>query len=437
MELVPPQTHSCPGCHTMVLNPQNQNFCTRCGIPLKQPCPHCQHQLRTPDHTFTACTECERNFWACLACGRLYHLDRTSCQNSYCPDRGRFWTRRFGEDIWPRPAGHGSICLESENDEATPTPAWLSESTLKDRRWSSVHSNGLLVSVQETGVLELWSEQGAPSGGDPGDFQETSVCLSRLDLGEDAPCPPLLHQGEVVIPGTTSLSVLEMTANPSVGARLALPERPLSVVDLGDEILVLGQREILLGGLSKPFQTVHESPGELALPLISDHSGGALVVTGDGCYHYAQGELQALENSLSSPEWALYADRFVLVRRNQLAFREGHAFQLKELPEAVIGPPLYCPHNGRLYLLLNDNTIRSCTSTGERFSFVCELAGVPTTVPLKVGERIFYGTEGRYLCRDEEAVRPRLSSQPTGELTYANGRLFGTTLEGGLFSFQI
>lgn len=436
MELVPPQTHSCPGCKEMVLNPKSQNFCTHCGIPLKQPCPHCQHQLPTPGHTFTACTECERSFWACLACGRLYHLDRTSCQNTYCPDRGRFWTRRFGEDVWPRVGGH-SVAFDQDEDEATPTPAWVSESTLKDRRWPSVHSKGLLISVQETGVLELWSEQGAPSGGDPGDFQETSVCLSRLDLGEDAPCPPLLHRGEVVVPGRESMAVLEMTANPSVGARFQIPEAPLGAVDLGDEILVLGAKHISLGSLDRPFEAAVDSPGKPLFAPISDHSGGALVVTGEGCFHYAQGELQSLEGAFASPEWALFADRYLLIRRNQLAFREGHAFQVKELPEAVIGPPLFCPHNGRLYLMLNDNTIRSCTSTGERFSFVSELAGVPTTVPLKLGERIFYGTEGRYLCRDEEALRPRLGSQPTGELTYANGRLFGATLEGGLFAFQI
>lgn len=424
----------------MVVKPEAQSFCTQCGLPLKQPCPHCSHQLPTPDGTFTACPECSADFWSCLACGRLYHLDRTSCQNGYCPDRNRFWTRRFGEDTWSPGSGRGSIARDEEDDN-TPIPGWLSETAMvQDRRWPSLHSMGLLVSVQETGVLELWSEQGAPQDGQVGDFRETSVCLTRLDLGDNAPVPPITHEGQIVIAGTTSLSILEMNANPSLGERLELPEPPLGTVDLGDEILVWGQEHLYgVNFNTREVKRLVASPGEPTIAMVSDHTGGALLVTKGGLHHFSQDELHELDSSAlsQSPEWVVFADRFILLRGHQLAYLEGHAFHTVELPDPVIAPPLYCPHSGRLFLLLNDNTVRSCAPTGERFSFVSELAGVPTTVPLKIGERIFYGTEGRYLCRDEEALRPRLSSQPVGELSYANGRLFGATLEGGLFAFQL
>lgn len=423
----------------MVLKPDAQSFCTQCGLPLKQPCPHCRAPLPTPAQTFTSCPECATDFWSCLACGRLYHLDRTSCQNSYCQDKGGFWTRRFGEDTWS-PGCVRAVDWEETKDDA-PTPCWLSEAAMvQDRRWPSLHTLGLLVSVQETGVLELWSEQGAPQAGVAGDFQETSVCLSRLDLGENAPCPPLRHQDQILLVGSETLSLLEMTANPSVGKRFELPEPAQGAVDLGDEVLLWGQDNLYRFELGEAqFERVAESPGQPLFRMTVDHSGGALLVTEAGAYHYSQHELEPLDTEAlaQKPEWALFCDRFIVIRRNQLAYLEGHQFIVTELPDSVIAPPLYCPASGRLFLLLNDNTIRSCTSVGQRFSFISELAGVPTTVPLKIGERIFYGTEGRYLCRDEEALRPRLSSQPVGELSYANGRLFGATMEGGLFAFQL
>ena len=64
-----------------------QNFCTSCGLVLIQPCPNCSQQLETPEGAFISCSGCEQDFWSCRACARLYHLDRTSCVNSYCTQK--------------------------------------------------------------------------------------------------------------------------------------------------------------------------------------------------------------------------------------------------------------------------------------------------------------------------------------------------------------
>jgi hypothetical protein len=160
--------------------------------------------------------------------------------------------------------------------------------------------------------------------------------------------------------------------------------------------------------------------------------------SGNPLFLYKQGgEIQDLASSgfANAAEWSLFADRFVLLWRNQLAYLEGETLRTQELPAAVVTRPVYCPESERLTMLLSDGTIRSCSSAGERFSFVCDMPGVPTTPPLRIGKHVYYGSDGRYLCCDEEAMLPRLNSPPWGELSYANGRLFGTTREGVLFAF--
>lgn len=448
-------TLACPHCQTELRQP-GQGFCTHCGLALRQPCPGCASELQTPAGGFSACPQCRTNFWACQDCGRLYHLDRTSCLNSYCPKRGEFWTARFGCDTWDSSRGHRSLPLQLTTD-LDPIPRWLAGGG-KERRFPSLHHSGLLISVQESGVVEMWAEHGAPrpGGGEGDEFREESVCLSRLDLGEPATGPPLLHRGQMVILGTNSVCPLDMTSNPSLGARLELPgtRGPLRALSMPEGILVAapeGAWEVDLP--ARAVRQRWEGAISLALDPVGDGAGAILLAGAEPAnpfWIYRQGgsvmpistafptaAAPSVGGSQSLPEWSLYADRFLLFWRNQLAYLEGESLQVRELPAAVVGRPVYCPTLDRLILLLSDHTIRSCSTTGERFSFVCDMPGVPSTAPLRLGERVYYGSEGRYLCCDEEAMLPRLNSPPWGELSYANGRLFGTTKEGVLFAFSL
>jgi hypothetical protein len=432
---------TCPHCRHP-LQRADQGFCTACGLALRQPCPNCAATLATPEGEFTECGSCHTSFWSCQDCGRLYHLDRTSCLNSYCPRKGVFWTAAFGADTWDSRRGQHAVPFRRQSD-TDPLPGWLGGGG-GERRFASLHHSGLLISVQESGILEMWAERGAPRPTEGDEFREESVCLVRLDLGEPASGPPLEHHGHLVILGVNSLCLLEMTSNPSLGHRLVLPgtKGPLRAFSLSDSILVSAPE-----GVWEVDLFSHTIKHHLQAPLASDAEPASdgisqVLLAGADAQHplllYQQeGQLQPLSavNFPHRPEYSLYTDRFVLLWRNQLAYLEGESLKVQELPAGVVTRPVYCPDSQRLTLLLSDGTIRSCSPTGERFSFIGDMPGVPTTPPLRLGEQVYYGSEGRYLCCDEEAMLPRLNSAPWGELSYANGRLFGTTREGGLFAF--
>jgi hypothetical protein len=437
-------SQTCPQCSEPVQNPQHQ-FCTSCGLALRQPCPHCSQQLATPADPFVSCDTCKRDFWSCRSCGRLYHLDRTSCHNSYCPEKEKFWTTRFGsEEFFQHPH---EWCKRGEKFESSdsPKPAWLGGATAAaDVRWPNLHTQGLLLSVQESGVVELWAERGAPTHSVGSDFAETSVCLTRLDLGEDSPCPPFYWHNRFMIPGSQTLSVLEMSSSPSVGARIDLQQagRPHLFGSLRDHLIVWGEKDfgaIARDGSYETIDTVLQGNPRF---LLTDGEGTCLALSADPMKAFLF-DVNDSPRKLQDPtfadsiEYAIYADRYILVSGNRLAYLEKSEFIVVELPALVVSSPLYDPTDNRLTLLLNDGTARSCSTTGEKFSFVCELAGTPSTSALRLGTRLFYGTEGRYLCCDEEAIRPRLGSAPMGALSYANGRLFGTCRDGSLYCFEL
>lgn len=430
----------CPHCHCEQRHLQ-QAFCTRCGLALRQPCPNCASPMATAEGAFTECSACQTSFWGCRECGRLYHLDRTSCLNGYCPSKGEFWTATFGSDVWDSRHGRCSVTNPPTSTYSSPLPGWLGGGG-GERRFPSLHHSGLLISVQESGILEMWAERGAPRGSEGDEFREESVRLVRLDLGEPAGGSPFLHQERLVVLGSTSLCALEMTSNPSLGHRIELPKAQglLKAVSLPGAIVLVGPSGIWEVDLDSSSVRHHlELAIETALDPVTDSAGRVLLAQTDGslALYNEGGKLETLELSDLSflPEWALYADRFVLIWRNQLLSFDGAVSQIQELPATVVARPVYDQESGRLTVLLSDGTIRTCSTTGERFSFVCDMPGTPTTPPLRLGKRIYYGSEGRYLCCDEEALLPRLNSQPWGELSYANGRLFGTTREGGLFAF--
>ena len=431
----------CPHCQHAVGRP-GQAFCTRCGLALLQPCPNCAAELATPEGAFTGCPQCSTAFWGCQSCGRVYHLDRTSCLNGYCPSKGTFWTSQFGSDVWDARRGHRSVHFERQSD-TDPLPGWLAGGS-KERRFASLHHSGLLISVMESGVLEMWAERGAPRSSEGDEFREESVCLARLDLGEPASGAPLLHQGHLVIVGSNSLCLLEMTSNPSLGTRLELPgtKGPLRALSLPNSVLVAAPEGLWeVDVVTRQIRHLVETPISLAMAPVADDAGRVLLTSGSSSHPYLLYSEGGTTQELAAPglngvaEWALHADRLLLFYRNQLAYLDGSELRVQELPAAVIARPAYSPEDERLTLLLSDNTIRTCSPTGERFSFVCDMPGVPSTSPLRIGKQVYYGTEGRYLCCDEEAMLPRLNSPPWGELSYANGRLFGTTKEGLLFAF--
>lgn len=434
-------TSLCPHCQWQLRDPA-QAFCTRCGLALRQPCPNCGSPLATPAGEFTECSVCQISFWGCRECGRLYHLDRTSCLNSYCPNLGQFWTATFGGDTWDSRRGHYGVAQVIPSTLPSPLPGWLGGGG-GERRFSSLHHSGLLISVQESGILEMWAERGAPRPGEGDEFREESVRLVRLDLGEPAAGAPLLHRGQVVVLGTSSLCLLELTSNPSLSGRLELGNSrgPLRAVSLKESLLLVAPDGVWeVDPVS--CAVLHHLELSLSSDLepVSDGADRVLLGRVDGSFflYRAGGECDDVGSPGfgSAPEWAFYSDRFLLLWRNQLAYLDDDGtLRSRELPAALVTRPVYDRDNERLTVLLSDGTIRTCSSAGERFSFVGDMPGVPTTPPLRIGERVYYGSEGRYLCCDEEALLPRLNSPPWGELSYANGRLFGTTREGGLFTF--
>ena len=431
---------SCPHCEVEIADPR-ANFCVRCGTPLRQPCPACSHELGTPSGDFTSCGSCSCNLWSCRDCSRVYHLDRTSCLNSYCPSKGKFWTSRFGGDIWDPRQGHQAVPLPGQS-EPTVLPGWLAGG-VKERRFPSLHHSGLVISVQESGILELWAERGAPRPNEGDEFREESVCLVRLDLGEPATGRPLLHHGLPIILGTNSLWVLELTSNPSLGSKVNIPDTqgPIRAVSLADRLLVLSPEGLWEVDLAtRTAERVSEHGADSALQPVCDGVQSVFYLGADGKLrlHTLGSDTKTLQQPDWSdpPEWAIYADRFLVFWRNQLGYlHEDGSIVTQELPGTVIARPVYDSVSGRLIVLLSDHTVRSCSTTGERFSFVCEMPGTPTTGALRLGSKVYYGSDGRYLCADEEALLPRLNSVPWGELSYANGRLFGTSKEGQLFCF--
>lgn len=430
----------CPHCQHE-LTDSNANFCVRCGTALRQPCPGCSARLSTPAEDFTSCSSCGCHLWACQDCSRVYHLDRTSCLNSYCPSKGKFWTSRFGGDTWEPRRGHQTVSSTHRTDSAL-VPGWLAGGG-KERRFPSLHHSGLVISVQESGILELWAERGAPRPNEGDEFREESVCLVRLDLGESASGPPLLHHGLPVILGTSSLWVLELTSNPSLGSRVDLPssQGPLRAVSLAERLLLLSPEGLWEVDLTaRSAQKVSDQGAGATLDPVSDGIDQTLYLGTDGRprHHRLGSEPTTLEVAgWSEPaEWAIHADRFLLFWRNQLGILDDDGLiHTQELPATMVARPVYEAQAQRLIVLLSDHTIRSCSTRGERFSFLCEMPGTPTTGPLRLGSKVYYGSDGRYLCADEEAMLPRLNSAPWGELSYANGRLFGTTKEGQLFCF--
>lgn len=431
---------TCPHCQSELATP-GANFCGRCGTALRQPCPGCSAELATPAGDFTTCSACQSSLWACQDCSRVYHLDRTSCLNSYCPSKGQFWTSRFGGDTWDARFGHRLVATGHKSDSAL-IPGWLAGG-VKERRYASLHHSGLLISVQESGILELWAERGAPRPHEGDEFREESVCLVRLDLGEPASGRPLLHNGLPVILGSSALWVLELTSNPSLGSRVELPETrgPLRAVSLGEKLLVLAPEGVWEVDLAS--RTAQKTSSQGANPNLEPATDGQTrtlyLGTDQKLYlHRLGSQMSQLDPPgwSEAPEWALYADDFLVFWRNQLGYVDDDGkIKTQELPATVVARPVYQPEGERLFLLLSDHTIRSCSSRGERFSFLCEMPGTPSTGALHLGSKVYYGSDGRYLCGNEEAMLPRLNSAPWGELSYANGRLFGTTKEGQLFCF--
>lgn len=442
--MAPTTLLACPNCQNEVS--ASSSFCTQCGLVLRQPCPTCSAELDTPSGTFTTCARCSTSFWCCGDCARLYHLDRTSCLNSYCPEKGTFWTARFGHDRWDQRRSFKATSL-LESKDSKPLPAWLAGSGAeREHRWPALHAFGLLISVRETGVVELWAERGAPVDEEGDGFREISVCLSRLDLGEKSQGAPICHQDHLVIVGSGSLSLLEMTSNPSLGSKIPVPtgSGTVCLVSLENSVLVVSEAGLWEVDLDQK-RVVHHIPGNFALDLnpLADEFGQVLLRTAapdpKTMLYKKDQTLVELDDSEFNhePEWSLFARQFLLFHRNTLRYLDGETFRAVELPGTLVAQPIYCPVDDRLTLLLDDNTIRTCSPTGERFSFVGDLPGRPTTSPLKVGSHIYYGTDGRYFCRDEEAMLPRLNSAPWGELSYANSRLFGRTREGVLFAFSL
>ncbi len=430
----------CPHCQHERID-SSANFCVRCGTALRQPCPGCSAELATPADDFTSCPSCGCHLWACQDCSRVYHLDRTSCLNGYCPNKGTFWTSRFGGDTWDPGRGHQAVPFPGQTESAL-VPGWLAGG-VKERRFPSLHHSGLVISVQESGILELWAERGAPRPKEGDEFREESVCLVRLDLGEAASGRPLLHHGLPIILGSSSLWVLELTSNPSLGSRVDISQTrgPLRALSLAESLLILSPEGLWEVDLAtRSARQVCDQGCNPILEPVSDGQTQALYLGADGQLRlYRHGEKTVrvpLPDWSETPEWVLKTDRFVLFWRNQLAFldEEGQ-LQARELPATVVARPVYDQEAERLILLLSDHTIRTCSTTGERFSFLCEMPGTPTTGALRLGSKVYYGSDGRYLCADEEAMLPRLNSTPWGELSYANGRLFGTTKEGQLFCF--
>jgi hypothetical protein len=307
-----------------------------------------------------------------------------------------------------------------------------------------LHCNGLLLSVQESGVVELWAERGAPKQNSGHDFAESSVCLTRLDLGEESPGAPFFWNHNIYIPGRSSLSTFEMSSSPSLGTRIDLSEIgcPLYFAAGSDRLFVWGEKGLGEISQSGGLNLVDDAgaPSRNGF-LVSDGKQRCLRVHGTPPrVELVNGEKTEPTEALhwTEPvEYALYADRFLLFAGKKMAFFEDDDLQQAELPATVIAQPIYSPAEDRLTLLLNDGSIRTCSTRGEKFSYHCDLAGPPSTWPLKLGAKVFYGTEGRYLCCDEEAIRPRLGSPPMGALTFANGRVFGTLRDGSLYCFEL
>lgn len=314
-----------------------------------------------------------------------------------------------------------------------------------DLRWPCLHSQGLILSVLDTGVVELWAERGAPVTAEHNEFGEKSVCLTRLDLGEPSPTPPFVWNQQFLIPGEHSLTALEFSSSPSFGHRRPLDGigSPKHFAAIGTNLLIWGSEGV--GSLSS------EGDFELLDSDFKPHSNSIMVEGAENVLlvnpssppiawlFLPTGEVRELDTSelSGSLEYGLYAGSHTLLGRNCLAYLENDAFRSVELPSLVVTDPIYDRIDDRLTLLLSDGSARTCSTRGEKFSFLCELGGTPTTSPLRLKNSLFYGIEGRYICRGGEAVRPRLPAAPMGALSYANGRLFGTTRDGTIFSFEL
>lgn len=435
---------TCPHCRSPRRDSRH-HFCTQCGLALSQPCPHCSNSLETPSAPFAGCPSCQHNFWSCQACGRLYHLDKTSCTNGYCPERGRFWTTRFGSGKYLQTPSERHL-FDVSCGESNLRPAWIGGITEgSDLRWPSLHSHGLLLSVQDSGVVELWAERGAPVPAEESEFGEKSVCLTRLDLGEPCPAPPFAWNGHFYIPGERSLTPFEFSSSPSLGRRIPLDElgTPKHFASIGAELLIWGESGVgrlapdgFLEVLDEEFKADQESlmiAGESDVLLISQ------LPSPKAWLFHLGGEVEEVDVSRlpADIEYGLHASGYLLLGGNTLSFLEAGAFHTVELPSLVVTAPIYDCREERLTLLLSDGSARTCSTRGDKFSFLCDLGGPPSTVPLRLQGDLFYGIEGRYICRQGEPIRPRLPMAPMGALSYANGRLFGTSRDGSMFCFEL
>ena len=301
---------------------------------------------------------------------------------------------------------------------------------------------GLILSVQESGVIELWAERGAPQQVEGNHFNETSVCLIRLDLGEEAARPPFGWKNQVLVPGSSSLSSLEFHSSPSVSHRTDIAQlgNLHSFLGLDQGVLIWGDKGSALYESPTQFRCLDLPPLRPGMQLSDGHQ--VLRVQDDDKKSFLLDPdftvKELGETGLEqAAEYGLWADRFLLFSGKTLSYLDGESFVTKELPATIVSQPLYLANDKRLLLLLNDGSIRTCSTEGDKFSFRCEMAGTPTTWPLVLGNKVFYGTEGRYLCCDEEAIRPRLGSTPMGRLSYANSRVYGTSQDGSMFCFAL
>lgn len=314
-----------------------------------------------------------------------------------------------------------------------------------DIRWPCLHSQGLILSVLDTGVVELWAERGAPVAAENNEFGEKSVCLTRLDLGEPSPAAPFFWNQQFFIPGEHSLTAFEFSSSPSLGRRWPLDEigQPKHFAPIGADLLIWGLGGVGLLSPDGYFELLDSDFKPHPNSIMVGSSQDVLLVDPGSipkAWLFLQGgQVRELDTGelAGGLEYGLHADTHILLGGNSLSYLEEGTFRTVELPSLVVADPLYDKREERLTLLLSDGSARTCSTRGDKFSFLCDLGGPPTTAPLRLRDSLFYGIEGRYICRQQEAIRPRLPSAPMGALSYANGRLFGTARDGSIFSFEL
>ncbi len=434
----------CPGCASELLKPDQANFCGVCGLVLRQPCPSCRGAVATPDFGFALCEQCGSDFWACSCCGRLYHYDRLACVNSYCPERGQYWTARYGLQRWS-PWGGNETEVPSSPNPGTPRPAWRGRTeTPDDERRCQIHARGLLVSVLRSGAVELWAEHGSVQGSSETDFIERALRLMLLDLGADSVGAPFFLGDQLYIPHQRGLSRLDWTGSPTLSIRYESPLR--AAFPVGGRALVWGPEGALFvdpsAGVEAAADLVPRTPPDLwaVEPKGSRACGIWCPAEGPavGRFWTETAQVQDLGPLPleAPPRWLVWGVEPTVFSEREL-YRPLEGGAPSSLSGELLAKPVWSPSDERFQLFLADGTVRSCSATGDRFSFLFEASGTPSTEPCSVGGQLYYGTQERYLCRNEKPLRPRLSNSPVGVLSVAQGRLFGASLKGELFCFEL